>query len=37
MMDGEPRARNVELRRFVSECWAENRVRYYREPVVLFE
>lgn len=37
MMDGDPRARNVELRRFVSECWAENRVRYYREPVVLFE
>ena len=37
MMEGEPRARNVELRRFVSERWAENRVRYYREPVVLFE
>jgi hypothetical protein len=37
MMDGDPRARNVELRRFVSERWAENRVRYYREPVVLFE
>jgi hypothetical protein len=37
MMAGEPRARNVELRRFVSERWAENRVRYYREPVVLFE
>ena len=37
MMEGEPRARNVELRRFVSGRWAENRVRYYREPVVLFE
>jgi hypothetical protein len=37
MMDGEPRRRNVELRRFVAERWAENRVRYYREPVVLFE
>ncbi len=37
MMDGDPRARNVELRRFVSGRWAENRVRYYREPVVLFE
>lgn len=37
MMDGEARARNVELRRFVTERWAENRVRYYREPVVLFE
>lgn len=37
MMSGDPRARNVELRRFVAERWAENRVRYYREPVVLFE
>lgn len=37
MMDGDPRVRNVELRRFVWERWAENRVRYYREPVVLFE
>jgi hypothetical protein len=37
MMGGEPRARNVELRRFVVARWAENRVRYYREPVVLFE
>jgi L-serine kinase (ATP) / ParB family transcriptional regulator, heme-responsive regulator len=37
MMSGETRPRNVELRRFVSERWAENRVRYYREPVVLFE
>lgn len=37
MMGGESRVRNVELRRFVAECWAENRVRYYREPVVLFE
>ena len=37
MMDGDPRRRNVELRRFVAERWAENRVRYYKEPVVLFE
>ena len=37
MMSGEPRNRNVELRRFVAERWAENRVRHYREPVVLFE
>ena len=37
MMGGEPRARNVELRRFVAERLAENRVRHYREPVVLFE
>ncbi len=37
MMSGDPRVRNVELRRFVSERWSENRVRRYREPVVLFE
>ena len=37
MMDGTPRVRNVELRRFVAERLAENRVRHYREPVVLFE
>lgn len=37
MMSGDPRVRNVELRRFVAGRWAENRVRYYREPVVLFE
>ncbi len=37
MMGGEPRLRNVELRRFIADRWAENRVRYYREPVVLFE
>lgn len=37
MMGGDPRFRNVELRRFVAERLAENRVRHYREPVVLFE
>ncbi len=37
MMGGRPRVRNVELRRFVAGRLAENRVRYYREPVVLFE
>jgi L-serine kinase (ATP) / ParB family transcriptional regulator, heme-responsive regulator len=37
MMEGEPRARNAELREFVEKRWEENRVRYYGEPVVLFE
>jgi hypothetical protein len=37
MMDGDPRVRNAELRGFVERRWAENRVRYYGEPVVLFE
>src|ERR687898_301305 len=37
MMEGDPRARNAELREFVEGRWKENRVRYYGEPVVLFE
>ena len=37
MMKGDPRARNAELREFVEVRWNENRVRYYGEPVVLFE
>lgn len=37
MMDGDPGERNAELRRFVEEHWKQNRVRYYGEPVVLFE
>jgi hypothetical protein len=37
MMEGEPRARNAELRAFIESRWEENRVRYYGEPVVLFE
>jgi L-serine kinase (ATP) / ParB family transcriptional regulator, heme-responsive regulator len=37
MMKGDPRARNAELREFVDARWKENRVRYYGEPVVLFE
>jgi hypothetical protein len=37
MMEGDPRARNAELREFVESRWEENRVRYYEEPVVLFE
>jgi hypothetical protein len=37
LMEGDPRARNAELREFVERRWEENRVRYYGEPVVLFE
>ncbi|HEX4993232.1 MAG TPA: hypothetical protein VFV45_08350, partial [Rubrobacteraceae bacterium] len=37
MMNGEASARNAELRAFVERLWNENRIRYYREPVVLFE
>ena len=37
MMDGDATAQNVELRRFVRRRWDEDRVRYYGEPVVLFE
>jgi len=37
MMEGDPRARNAELREFVESRWEENRVRYYAEPVILFE
>jgi hypothetical protein len=37
MMEGDPRARNAELREFVEGRWKEHRVRYYGEPVVLFE
>ncbi|WP_166396324.1 ParB N-terminal domain-containing protein [Rubrobacter marinus] len=35
--DGETGARNAELRSFVGESLEKNRVRYYAEPVVLFE
>ena len=37
MKDGDAAARNAELREFVRERWSEDRVRYYGEPVVLFE
>ena len=37
MMDGDLSLRNAELREFVESRWDENRVRYYVEPVVLFE
>ncbi len=35
--DGDPEARNAELRDFVRERWERNGIRYYGEPVVLFE
>lgn len=34
---GELDTRNAELKEFVRRAWERNRVRYYREPVVLFE
>jgi L-serine kinase (ATP) / ParB family transcriptional regulator, heme-responsive regulator len=37
MMEGDPSARNAELEEFVESRWEENRVRYYGEPVILFE
>ena len=37
MRDGDTAARNAELEEFVARRWAEDRVRYYGEPVVLFE
>ena len=35
--DGDATSRNAELRAFVERLWEENRIRYYEEPVVLFE
>ncbi|MBA2534830.1 MAG: hypothetical protein H0V21_07450, partial [Rubrobacter sp.] len=37
MQNGDASTRNDELREFVESRWNENRVRYYEEPVVLFE
>jgi hypothetical protein len=37
MKNGDASARNAELRAFVERLWEENRIRYYAEPVVLFE
>ena len=37
MENGEVSDRNAELRDFVRRRWEEHRVRYYAEPVVLFE
>jgi hypothetical protein len=35
--DGDATSRNAELRAFVERLWEENRIRYYEEPIVLFE
>lgn len=37
LRDGDPEERGVELKAFVRRFWDENRIRYYGEPVVLFE
>jgi hypothetical protein len=37
MKDASARDRNAELREFVRRRWSEDRIRYYGEPVVLFE
>jgi len=37
MKNGDAAARNAELEEFVERRWNEDRVRYYGEPVVLFE
>ena len=37
MAGGDVAAQNDRLKRFVREHWDEGRVRYYGEPVVLFE
>lgn len=37
LRDGEPADRGAELREFVADSLEGNRVRYYAEPVVLFE
>jgi hypothetical protein len=34
---GDAPSRNAELQAFVERLWEENRIRYYEEPVVLFE
>ncbi len=37
MREGDAPARNAELGSLVERLWRENRIRYYEEPVVLFE
>lgn len=37
LYDGDPEERGEELETFVRKLWNENRIRYYGEPVVLFE
>lgn len=37
LYDGDSEERGAELKVFVRNLWDENRIRYYGEPVVLFE
>jgi L-serine kinase (ATP) / ParB family transcriptional regulator, heme-responsive regulator len=37
MKNADAPARNAELKAFVESLWRENRIRYYKEPVILFE
>lgn len=37
LRDGDPEERSVELKASVRRFWEDNRIRYYGEPVVLFE
>jgi hypothetical protein len=37
MQSADPEAANAELKRHIREFWDQNRIRYYGEPVVLFE
>lgn len=37
LKEGEAATRNVELREHVDRCREQNRIRYYGEPVILFE
>ncbi|QYJ17210.1 L-serine kinase SbnI [Rubrobacter xylanophilus DSM 9941] len=37
LMVGDPEERTAGLRELARRRWEENRVRYYREPVILFE
>ncbi len=37
LKNGDLPTRNAELETFVNRLWRENRIRYYEEPVVLFE
>jgi hypothetical protein len=37
LREGDPDERGAELEAFVRKFWDENRIRYYGEPVVLFE
>ena len=37
MKEGDAATQNAKLREYVKRSWGEDRVRYYGEPVVLFE